>query len=74
MLWVSGGSGVRCFVVRVVCGRGRVFSFEHAGQRSRWRTRFSQNVLLPHVGGEGNAQQVGGVQRVVRVENEEIEW
>ena len=57
---MSGGSGVRCFVVKVVCGR------------SRWRTRYSQNVLLPHVAGEGNAEQVGRGQRVVRGENEEI--
>ena len=51
-----------------------MFSFEHAGQRSRWRARFIQNVLLPQVAGEGNAEQVGGGQRVVRGENEEIEW
>ena len=51
-----------------------MFSFEHAGHRSRWRTRFSQNVLLPHVAGEGNAEQVGGSERVLRGENEEIAW
>ena len=50
-----------------------MFSFEHAGQRSRWRTRFSQNVLLPRVAGEGNAEQMGGGERVVRGDNEEIE-
>ena len=49
-------------------------AFAHAGQRPRWRTRFSQNVLLSHEAGEGNAEQVGGGQRVVKGENEEIEW
>ena len=38
-------------------------AFAHAGQRSRWRTRYNQNVLLPHVAGEGNAEQVGGGER-----------
>ena len=33
-----------------------------------------RHVLLPHVAGEGNAEQVGGGERVVRGENEEIEW
>ena len=39
-------------MVKVGCS-----AFAHAGQRPRWRTRFSQNVLLPHVAGEGNADK-----------------